>query len=145
MFLADQVVQRLSERVPALEARVEGVASLVQLISANQLPQTTPAARVMASEIRGGAADAASGVFRQAVEETVSVYLVLRNLQGGGRNELDRLYPIRDAIIEALCGWAPEEAVGVFRLSRAHVLRIGEGTLVYQIDAVIMNQLRIFT
>lgn len=142
-MLADDVIQRLKEMVPALSNRVEGVASLVQLMQQNLLPQHTPAARVMASGIRGGQPDAAAGLFRQAIDRTVSIYLVYRNVQGDGGNQIDGFDTDLEGVIAAICGWAPGDQVGVFRLVNGGVQSMAAGTLVYQIDFAIGDQLRI--
>lgn len=144
-MLALHVIDRLKERVAAFSGRVEGVASLVQLIQQNQLPGVTPAARVMASALQGGQPDSSAGLFRQSFDQTVTVYLVFRNVQGTGGNELDRFDDVLWAVIHALCGWAPEETVGVFRLLRGQVVNMTAGTLLYQIDFAIGDQLRIQT
>lgn len=142
-MLADDVIARLKERVPHLQHRVEGAAHMVQLMAANQLPQVTPAANVISSGLSGGQPDASSGYFRQAFEETITVFLSFRNVQGPGGNALDLFDQVKWQVIEALCGWAPDEPVGVFRLVRGQVVRMETGTLLYQIDFAIGDQLRI--
>jgi hypothetical protein len=144
-MLSDDVIQRLKERVPELKTRVEGAASLVQLMQANQLPQTTPAANVISSGLTGGAPDAAAGLFRQAFDETVPVFLTFRNVQGSGTRALDLFDAVRWGVIEALCGWGTDDSVGVFRLVRGQVVNMAAGTLIYQIDFAIGDQLRIVT
>ena len=141
-MLADDVIARLKDRVADLRT-VEPAADLVQLIAANKLPQHTPAAHVVSSGLQGGTADAASGLFRQAVDETISVLLSFRNATGTGARALDMVDTIRLAVIEALCGWAPGDTIGVFRLLRGRVVNMTAGTLVYQIDVAIADQLRI--
>lgn len=136
-MLADDIIARLKERVPGLQNRVEGASGMANL------PQITPAARVIASALQGGQADAATGLFRQTFDETVSVYLVFRNVQGVGGNELDLFDSLKFAVIEALAGWAPEDSFGVLRLMRGAIDRFEAGTLIYRIDFTIGNQLRI--
>ena len=46
-------------------------------------------------------------------------------------------------MIEAICGWAPDGMVGVFRLSRGGIVSFTGGTLVYQIEFAVGDQLRI--
>lgn len=136
-MLADDVITRLKERVPTLQHRVEGVAGMANL------PQHGPAARVLSSGLTGGTPNASSGYFVQPVDETVSVYLVFLNVQGMGGNQLDLFDQVRSSVIEAICGWAPEDPVGVFRLVRGQIDRFESGTLVYRIDFAIGDQLRI--
>lgn len=142
-MLSDAVIQRLKDRVACLSGRVEGAANLVQLMQQNQLPQHTPAANVIASGLQGGQAQAGAGLFTQAVDETVSVFLTFRNVQGKGERALDLFDQARTGVIEALCGWAPDDTVGVFRLVRGQVVNMTAGTLVYQIDVAVGDQLRI--
>ena len=142
-MLADLVVDRLKERVTRLQGRVEGATSLVQLMAQNGLPQHGPAARVISAALQGGEASAATGFFTQAFTETVSVFLVFRNVQGSGGNELDLFDEVKWAVIKPLCGWAPDDAVGVFRLANGQVRNMAQGTLIYQIDFAIGDQLRI--
>lgn len=151
-MLADDVIHRLKEAVPDLKGRVEGAASLVQLMQENKVPQTTPAANVISSGLQGGQAQAGTGFFTQAVEEIVSVFLSFRNVDGVGKRATDLYLPVRTGVIAAMCGWAPatgltdeEEPVGVFRLRSGQVLRMQAGTLIYQIDFAIGDQLRIET
>lgn len=142
-MLAEDVISRLKERVPLLQGRIEGAAHLAQLMASNQLPQVTPAANVIASGLAGGSADASTGYFVQSVDETVTVYLTFRNVLGPGGNALELFDQVKWSVIEALCGWAPDEPVGVFRLVRGQVVNMATGTLLYQIDFAIGDQLRI--
>ncbi|MCU0905376.1 MAG: hypothetical protein MUE83_16135 [Tabrizicola sp.] len=142
-MLVDHVIQRLSERIPYLVGRVEGAASLVQLMTQNALPQVGPAARVISSALLGREPQASSGYFVQSFDETVSVFLVFRNVQGSGGNELDLFDSTRMDVINAICGWAPENTVGVFRLANGQVRNMAQGSLIYQIDFAIADQLRI--
>lgn len=151
-MLADDVIDRLKERVPQIKGRVEGAASLVQLMQENRLPQHTPAANVISSGLQGGQAQAGTGLFTQAVEEIVSVFLTFRNVEGARQRAVDQYLPVRREVIAALCGWAPatglaeeEEPLGVFRLRSGQVVRMQAGTLIYQLDFAIGDQLRITT
>lgn len=147
-MLALSVIERLKENVPHLQGRVEGAADLVQIRSENRLPQSPVAAHVVANGLVGGAASAGTGSFTQAVDETVSVLLTFRNVQGG--RGLDLYDTVKWAVITALCGWAPtgqagDETVGVIRLARGQVISQDAGTLIYQIDFAVGDQLRILS
>lgn len=146
-MLAESVIARLKERVPQLQGRVEGAANLVQIRAENRLPQSPIAAHVVADGLTGGAPGAGAGSFVQPFDETVSVILTFRNVQGMGRG-LDLYDAVKWSVIRALCGWAPEgqsgeETVGVFRLARGRSIGQEAGTLIYQIDLAIGDQLRI--
>lgn len=142
-MLADTVIARLMDKVPDLQRRIQGAASLVQLMQENKLPPVTPAANVIASGLVGGQAAAGSGAFTQAFDETISVFLTFRNVQGTGSRALDLFDTVKWAVIRALCGWAPSDTVGVFRLVSGRVVNMAAGTLIYQIDFAIGDQLRI--
>lgn len=142
-MLSDDVIQRLREKAPLLETRIEGAASLVQLMQQNQLPQHTPAANVISSGLAGGTADSVTDLFRQSYDETISVFLTFRNVQGTGARSLDLFDEVRAEVIGAVCGWGPEGKLGVFRLIRGQVVNMAAGTLIYQIDFAIADQLRI--
>ena len=144
-MLVDEVITRLKERAQLLNGRVEGAASLVQLMQQNQLPQVTPAANVISAGLAGGAPDVGAGLFRQAYDETVAVFLTFRNVQGTGARALDMFDAVRTQVIQVLCGWAPGGVLGVFRLVRGQVVNMAAGTLIYQIDFAIGDQLRIET
>ena len=142
-MLVDDVIARLQDRVPDLSGRIEGAAHFAQLQAQNQLPHVTPAANVISTGLQGGVPDAASGLFRQSFDETIGVILTFRNAPGKGERALDRVDTIKLAVIEAICGWAPEEMVGVFRLVRGAIVSFAAGTLVYQIEFAAGDQLRI--
>lgn len=146
-MLALDVIARLKERVDQLQNRVEGAADLIQIRSENRLPQSPVAAHVVADGLTGGTPGSASTVFTQPFDETVSVVLTFRNVQGAGRG-LDLYDTVKWAVINALCGWAPTgqdgaETVGVFRLQRGRVINQQTGTLMYQLDFAIGDQMRI--
>ena len=144
-MLVDDVKSRLSDRVPDLSGRIEGAANLVDLLRQNGLSQQALSANLIASGLQGGAVDAASGLFRQAIDETITVVLTFRSVGATGAQVLDRMDEIIRAVIDAVCGWAPEASPGVFRLVRGNVASLTAGTLVYQIDFAIADQLRIAT
>lgn len=137
------VIARLKAQVPALEGRVEGAAELATLMRQNALPQVTPAAHVVPLGLQGGRADAAAGLFRQDVDSLVGVMLTLRTNSRTGGAQLPDLTGLIDAVIAALAGWDPPGAIGVFRLSRGQLVTMAAGTLVYQLDFALADQLRI--
>lgn len=142
-MLIEDLIQRLKERVPDLSSRVEGALNLADLMAQNGLPQVTPAANVLSVGLQGGQPDAASGLFRQSFDEVFGVILTFRNNTPTGKKAFERVEEIKRAVIEAVAGWSPEDAFGVFRLTRGTVINFSAGTLVYQIDFAIGDQLRI--
>lgn len=142
-MLVQTLIERLKARVPDLSGRVEGALNLAELMAQNGLPQVTPAANVLSVGLTGGAPDAAAGMFRQAFEEVFGVILTFRNNTPTGRRAFERPDEIRRAVIEAVAGWSPDGVVGTFRLARGTLVNFSAGTLVYQIDFAIGDQLRI--
>jgi hypothetical protein len=140
------IVDRLGA-VPALAGRIQTAAKFSALLQANQLAQaalTGAAAFVLPIGLIGGAATAATGVFRQQVEWTVGVALVVRAAgDATGADGVVQLTPLIDDVISAIAGWGPDEAVGVYRVSRGELLSLTGGTLIYQLDFSIDDQLRI--
>ena len=137
------VIARIEARVPDLAGRTHGAADLAALMAANGLPQVTPAAHVLPMGLQGGRADAAAGMFTQMVDEVVGVLLTFRNAGRTGDTAMNLSRDTIMAVIAAIAGWAPAGAAGVFRLSRGQILRFAQGTLTYQIDFAIQDQLRI--
>ena len=142
-MLVEDVIARLQERVSDLSGRIEGAAHLAQLQAQNKFPTVTPAANVISSGLQGGVPDAASGIFRQSFDETIAVILTFRNTPGKGARALDKVESVKRAVIEAVCGWAPDDLLGVFRLARGGIVSFTGGTLIYQIEFAVGDQLRI--
>lgn len=134
---------RIAERVPALAGRIEGAAAFADLMARNQLPQHTPAAHVLPLGLQGGPATIATGLYRQDVSEIVAVLITLRTASATGGAALPDLDALVEAVIAAVVGWGPEAAVGVFALRQGALVSVSAGTLVYQIDFVLQDQLRI--
>lgn len=142
-MLIEDLIDRLKVRVPDFSNRVEGALNLAELMAQGKLPQTTPAANVMSVGLQGGQPDAAAGLFRQTYEEVFGVILTFRSNTATGKRAFERAEEIKRAVIEAVCGWSPEGVFGVFRLARGTLVNFSAGTLVYQIDFAIGDQLRI--
>lgn len=141
--MIEAVVSRLEAQVPDLSGRVQGAAEFAALMRDGRLPPHAPAAYVLPLGLSGGAADAGAGAFTQMVAETVGVVLFFDAHDRTGARALARLQPFRDEVIAALCGWAPEGALGVFQFSRGALLSIARGRLAYQLDFQVNDQLRI--
>lgn len=142
-MLIEDLIQRLKERVPDFSGRVEGALNLAELMAQGILPQTTPAANVMSVGLQGGQPDAAAGLFRQAYDEVFGIVLTFRSNTPTGKRAFERAEEIKRAVIEAVAGWSPEDVAGTFRLARGTLVNFSAGTLVYQIDFAIGDQLRI--
>tara|TARA_R110000868_G_scaffold230335_6_gene483493 strand:+ start:10743 stop:11195 length:453 start_codon:yes stop_codon:yes gene_type:complete len=146
----DAVADRLAASVTDLSGRIEPGAKLSEMIARNQMPQNTPAAFVLPLGLRGGRSEAATGIFRQTISDTLGIVLVVRSAgDATGAKASDRLTPLRNDVIRCICGWAPPsdwlsgETIGVFTLSRGELISLSAGTLIYQLDFAIDDQLRI--
>ncbi|WP_295081123.1 hypothetical protein [Tabrizicola sp.] len=142
-MLIEDLIERLKERVPDFSGRVEGALNWAELKAQGRLPQTTPAANVISVGLQGGTPDAAAGLFRQAYDEVFGVILTFRNNDAVGRRAFERSEEIKRAVIEAVAGWSPKGVLGTFRLARGTLVAIDAGTLSFQIDFAIGDQLRI--
>ncbi len=137
------VQTRLEARVPALTGRVQGAADFSDLMHRNQLPQVTPAAHVLGLGMTGGRGESASGLYTQIFDQVIAVLLTIRSHSATGERVLDDAESLIRAVVEALVGWAPTSETGVFRLVRGNLVSMQAGTLVYQLDFTITDQLRI--
>lgn len=136
------------QAIPDFHGRVQGAAALSALMAQGQAPQVTPAAFVLPLGLRGGAADAVTGLFRQQVAWTSGVVVCVRvagDVTGAKATEV--LVPLIEAVILAIAGTdvlGPQgTAIGVWRVSRGELLSLSAGLLVYQLDFAIDDQLRI--
>lgn len=143
--MLDDVIIRLRQQVPFLQGRVEGAANLLNLTETRTLAPYGTAAHVFPAALRGGSADAGTGIFRQMFDEAVSIVIAIRSNDRNGDAALENLRPNLMSIVGAIAGWAPNDEVGVFRLVAGRVLSMTGGLFLYQIDFSIQDQLRIQT
>jgi hypothetical protein len=141
-MIAD-VISRISSLVPELTGRIEGAANFTELMRSNALPQVTPAAHVLPLGLIGAQGEAGAGYYTQNFEQVIGVLITLRTLGATGAGGLVQIDQLVMDIINAVAGWGPETAVGVFRLVRGQLVSMSAGTMVYQIDFSILDQLRI--
>lgn len=143
-MLAD-LQARIEARIPVLAGRIKGAADLAELSRAGAWPAASPAAHLVPLGLQGrGGAAAASGAFTQMVRELVGVVLTLRTFDRTAGDELPELEELIRQVLDAVAGWGPDDAVGVFELARGSLLHNRDGRLVYQLDFAIDDQLRIF-
>ena len=147
MIHVDQLASRIEEVVPALAGRFETAARLAALVEAGKAPERTPMAFAMLGALVGGEADMAVGLYRQHFQETVAVVLFERvaDDRRGGR-AADEITPLVRAVIEAVCGWGPDDSIGgVFTLRLAEFEGFVGGAVVFHIEFALSDQLRIET
>lgn len=144
MTLVADVKDRIEAGVAALAGRVEEAAELAELIRRQALPNRSPAAFVLPVGFDGGAGDAVTGLYRQPKTEVVGVVLIVEAL---GDPKAKRAIPKIDelvlAVLEAVAGWGPADAIGVFEARRGRLLAVNAGSVIYQIDFALSDQLRI--
>ena len=158
-MLIDAVIARIEQAIPQLDNRVKGGLDLAEMMRRKALPNYTPAAFVVDNGISGRAAQAAASMFLQDAEETVSVVLILRTAGDvtGARGQ-PTLTRLKWQVILALAGFAPEleavtdgdeelvgeiDPVGVLVLRRGRVNSLEAGTVYYQLDFALQQQVRV--
>lgn len=140
-MLVDAVIDRLRE-TRAVD-RVDDAIALNALLTRAQLPAAGVSAFVVPGQIRGGSAQTGSGYHTQLVDETVTVFLALRDESGAGSRGKDRLTALLDAVIPSVAGWQAPGAVDTFRLVLGRIVSFEKGVILYQIDFATQTLLRI--
>jgi len=143
--MIDAVIARLEAEMPTLRHRIEGAASFADLLQRNALPQHGVSAHVIPLGLVGRQSDAAAGAYLQQFEEAVAIMLTVRNHTAAGKAAMADLRGTIMSVVASLVGWAPDDQLGVFQLSRGSLLSASKGTIVYQIDFSITDQLRILS
>ena len=115
-FRIEEVKARIEAQVEDLSGELREAGEFAELIEKKRLPNRT-GGFVLPGGLRGGTADAATGLFRQSFSEIVKVVLVVRVAGDPLRAKaVAGLVPLVRATIEAVAGWAPDNAIGVFTL-----------------------------
>lgn len=144
MIRIDEVRARVEKFVPELAGRLEGAGRFAELIENNRLPQLTPAGFVLPGGFVGGPAQASAGLFVQNFRETVIVVVVVRVAgEALAMRAIDEVSPIVRKVVNAVAGWGPVDAPGIFVLERGELVGAKDGALVFQIDFALDDQLRI--
>lgn len=140
------IVARIEAACPVLTGRMGTALQYAEAIRRGQAPQVTPAGFVLPVGLRGGQADAATGLFRQSIDRVLGVVLVIRSAADPlGTKVGDQLDEMVADVIAAIVGWGPDSAIGVYRLSRGNLLGLEGGVATYQLDFILDDQLRIST
>lgn len=141
--LVDSVAQRLAVQVSDLFS-VQQAAELAALIQANALPQRLPAAFVLplGFDLKGG--ESSAGAYTGLLQDMIGVVLIAESAgdpnAAAAATTIDAL---KDKVLAAIAGWAPADAIGVFEPLRGRLVSVSAGTVFFQIDFALTNQLRI--
>lgn len=140
---ADPIIERLKSDVSAFGGRIEGAAALAPLVAENRIPEQTPAAFVIPLGLDAGAADSMTGFHRQMMRLSWGVLIVISYAgDATGQDMMPGIDDLADQVRSSLTGFQPGED-GVLELKRERLVRLDAGTLFYQIDFAIDEQLRI--
>jgi hypothetical protein len=147
MIRTDDVRDRIEEQVSELQGRVRNAGEFTQLVESNAFPADPQSAFILPGPLRGGAVVAGmGGAFVQQIGETVIVVLVARAANdASGAKAMDTLTPLIRKVTEALCGWSPADAIGTFALGAGELVGSGQGRMLYHLEFVLDDQLRIFS
>lgn len=144
MTLVADVKTRIASAVADLSGRVEEAAELAALVRDGALPQRSPAAFVLPLGLDGREPGSVAGLFRQNVDETIAVVLVLQALgDPKAQRALTELATLIDQVVNAVCGFQPAGAIAPLQLRRGRLVSVSAGTIIYQIDFALPKQLRI--
>jgi len=141
--MIEHVIARLEAEIPELANRTFGEANFAELRRKGKAPHATPCAHILPLGFQGGQADAMSGAFTQIMRETIGVILTLRDQGAIGKRIMGDVRGFVMQIVNAIAGWAPPGAMGVFALTRGQLVSADGGTFQFQIDFSINDQLRI--
>lgn len=144
MLALDALRARLLAKVPALAGNIENAAQFALLVQRMQLPQWRVGAFLLPGRLTGGRAEAMTGQFVQTVQDGATIVLVTRvQADPTGAKGYDEITPLILAVLDAVCGWGPDSAPGVFTLSTGELVASQDGALIYQLDFALIDQLRI--
>jgi len=138
------VALRIDDQVPALKGRVEDIAALAALIEAGALPQHDVCAFVAPLGFDDRGAESAVNTHTQAIEETIAVVLAIK-ARGDAKAQkaLPTIGQLKEDVLNAVAGWAPNSSVGVFNVRRGRLISAAKGLVLYQLEFSLLDQLRI--
>jgi hypothetical protein len=144
-MIDDVIKERLQQSVPELGNRVENVAALSVLMRQDVTPHETPAAYLIPLGLDGGPADIISGAYRQMLTVQWGVMLVI-SYAGDltGSVSWTDVGHVARSIRHALAGFQPDDD-GILVLKRERLVEIKAGTIFYQLDFAVDEQLRIIS
>lgn len=138
------VSDRIEAQVAALSGHVEDIAAMAALIAEGAMPQADVSAFVcpLGFDDKGG--ESATGYHTQMLEDSIAVVLCVK-ARGDvkAKKALPTISELKDAVIDAVAGWGPNAAVGVFFVRRGRLVSAEGGLVIYQLDFTLQDQLRI--
>lgn len=143
-MLASDLADRIEVRVADLAGRVQQAAELSELVRRKALPQASPFAFVLPLGLQArNHGEAGAGYFVQTIDEVIAIILFVR-ASGDitGWKALPTIDALVWAVIGAVCGWGPDDAIGVFHLRRGQLLSAEAGAVLYQLDFGLQQQVR---
>lgn len=140
---------RLEAQVEELAGRLFQASDFARVMGSNTAPTGGVNAYLVPTGITAQPAQASgdlAGLHRQMIRRGFALVLLLQSTDRMGQRALGRIDGLLDDILAAVCGWAPEDALGVFELGRAGAVPTRHrGVLAYQIEFHLPDQLRIAT
>lgn len=144
-MLIDQVIRRIAERVPVLGLRVHGAGEYRRLLQSNALRTAAQGAYVMPAGIVGGRVSSITGAYIQAISNVVAVVIFVPDPNPAAGRQAATIDGLVQDVIQAVCGWEPENAIGQVELLRGAMINLGDAALAFQLEFSLSDQLRIST
>ncbi|MGD9863588.1 MAG: hypothetical protein AB7S99_10275 [Pseudodonghicola sp.] len=137
-----QLIARIEAQVPTLSGRTRETEDFQALLRQASLTAATGGAFVMPAGLRGGKAEISVGSYVQDVDEVIAVVILVPAPSKGLGRQGATITTLIKAVIEAVAGWAPDEATGVFQVLRGAMINLGTALLAYQLEFSISDQVR---
>lgn len=123
--------------------RIHAASNLAALMQSGQATQPVLRAHVLPADLAGREVPSASGAFIQNVDRGVAVLISLPVYDGTGATAATDIEQLIASTVAAIAGWSPGDTPGVFRMRQGRLLSLAGGTILYQLDFIIPDQLRI--
>ncbi|WP_425072586.1 phage tail terminator protein [Sagittula sp. S175] len=139
--MLDEVKARLEQRVPEC-GTIKTAVDWSSLMRSGTQPVGGVNTFLLPGDVVGGAAEAATGAFTQAIRDGVQVVTMLQSTDARGTRALERIEDHLKDLREAVAGWAPGDTVGVFTFVRQRFVPDTRGVLSVITEFAIDDQLR---
>ncbi len=142
--LVDSVADRIDDQVAALKGAVQYIADLASLIAANAMPQREVTAFVVSLGFDASDGQSAVNAHTQMLSRAIGVVLAVKSLgDAKAQRAVPKIDVLEKAVINAVAGWAPDDVVGGFMVTKGRLVSVESGLVLYQIDFSLKDQLRI--